>query len=88
MPVEDASVKWPEDLSPYRTVARITATSQDTWSSDKVRRVDDRMSFSPWHGLAAHRPLGSVMRARKDTYRASAKFRGERNGCPMYEPRS
>jgi hypothetical protein len=87
MPVEDASVKWPEDLSPYRTVARITATSQDTWSSDKVRRVDDGMSFSPWHGLAAHQPLGSVMRARKETYRASAKFRGERNGCPMHEPR-
>jgi hypothetical protein len=87
MPVEDASVKWPEDLSSYRTVARITATSQDTWSSDKVRRVDDGMSFSPWHGLAAHQPLGSVMRARKETYRASAKFRGERNGCPMHEPR-
>jgi hypothetical protein len=45
------------------------------------------MSFSPWHGLAAHQPLGSVMRARKETYRASAKFRGERNGCPMHEPR-
>jgi hypothetical protein len=87
MPIEDASVQWPEDQSPYRTVARITAKSQDTWSHDKVRRVDDGLSFSPWHGLSAHQPLGSVMRARKDTYQASARFRGERNECPMLEPR-
>lgn len=86
MPIEDASVLWPEDQSPFRTVARIIAPPQDTWTDDKVRRVDDSMSFNPWHGLAAHQPLGSVMRARKDTYRASAQFRGERNGCPMHEP--
>jgi hypothetical protein len=87
MPIEDASIVWPEDQSPYRPVARITAATQDTWSNDKVRGVDDGMSFSPWHGLAAHQPLGSVMRARKQTYLASARFRGERNGCPMHEPR-
>lgn len=88
MPVEDASVPWPEDLSPYRTVATITALPQNTWTDERVRRVDDGMSFNPWHGLSAHQPLGSVMRARKDTYRASARFRGERNGCPMHEPGS
>jgi hypothetical protein len=26
------------------------------------------------------------MRARKETYHRSARFRGERNGCPMREP--
>jgi hypothetical protein len=86
MPVEDASVLWSEDQSPYRPVARITAAAQDIWSDGKVRSVDDGMSFSPWHGLAAHRPLGSVMRARKETYLASARYRGERNSCPMREP--
>lgn len=88
MPVEDASVPWPEDQSPYVAVGRITALPQDTWSEFKVRGVDDGMSFSPWHGLTAHQPLGSVMRARKATYQSSARFRGERNGCPMHEPRS
>ena len=88
MPVEDASVVWPKDQSPYVAVGRIIAAPQDTWSEAKVKAVDDGMAFSPWHGLAAHRPLGSVMRARKDTYRSSAQFRGERNGCPMHEPRS
>jgi hypothetical protein len=87
MPIEDASVQWPEDKSPYRAVARIIARQQDTWTEDKVRGVDDGMAFSPWHGLADHRPLGSVMRVRKETYRASAGFRGEHNGCPMREPR-
>lgn len=86
MPIEDASVIWPEDESPYITVGRITVPSQASWSEARSTAVDDRMAFSPWHGLAAHRPLGSVMRVRKDTYEASARFRGERNACPIVEP--
>ncbi|KMZ12205.1 Catalase [Candidatus Burkholderia humilis] len=42
--------------------------------------------FSPWHGIAAHRPLGGVMRSRKMSYEMSSRFRGEKNGCPMHEP--
>lgn len=87
MPVEDASVPWPEDNSPYIAVAKLSAQPQDSWSDKNVRAVDDGMSFSPWHGLSAHQPLGSVMRARKGAYKMSADFRGERNGCPMHEPR-
>jgi hypothetical protein len=44
------------------------------------------MSFSPWHGLAAHRPLGSVMRVRKVVYETAAKFRAERDGVSIVEP--
>ncbi|MBP2304779.1 catalase family protein [Azospirillum melinis] len=86
MPVEDASVVWPEDLSPYRTIARITVPPQTAWSEERSRSGDDRLAFSPWHGLAAHRPLGSIMRARRLAYGRSAEFRMERNGCPMHEP--
>jgi hypothetical protein len=32
--------------------------------------------FDPWSALAAHRPLGEVMRARKVVYHASEKGRG------------
>ena len=88
MPIEDASVAWPEDKSPYITVARLSAPPQNSWSADKVKAVDDCLSFAPWHGLAAHRPLGGVNRARKDTYKNSASFRGAHNGCPMHEPRA
>jgi hypothetical protein len=87
MPVEDSSIPWPEDESPYIAVGRITAQPQDTWSDANVKAIDDGMSFSPWHGISAHQPLGSVMRVRKASYKMSADFRGERNGCPMHEPR-
>ena len=88
MPIEDATVVWPEDQSPYVTVARIVVPAQMGWSEARVAEVDDKMLFGPWHGLVAHQPLGGIMRARKDTYSMSANFRGERLGCPMHEPAS
>jgi hypothetical protein len=87
MPIEDASVAWPEDQSPYITVARISAPAQNSWSAAGIKSIDEGLSFSPWHGLAAHRPLGGVNRARKSTYKTSAEFRGSHTGCPMHEPR-
>ena len=86
MPIEDASVEWPQDQSPYRTVARISIPAQDSWSADNQRSMDDGMAFSPWHGIAAHQPLGSIMRARRATYPKSAAFRSQHNGCPLHEP--
>ena len=86
MPVEDASVEWPEDQSPYVTVARIVAAPQDAWSDVKAESIDDGMAFSPWHGITAHQPLGSVMRARKQSYEMSKRFRAEHNGKPIVEP--
>ena len=86
MPVEDASQPWPEDQSPYVAVARLTVPRQDAWSEDKMRRIDDGLAFNPWHALAAHRPLGAIMRARRAVYPASARFRAEHNGCPIHEP--
>jgi hypothetical protein len=86
MPVEDASVAWPEDRSPYVAVARISAPAQNSWSEERSHVVDDGFAFSPWHGLAAHRPLGSINRARKPSYEMSADFRAGHNGCPIHEP--
>ena len=87
MPVEDASVAWPEDESPYVPVARITAARQPAWNEERAEQVDDGLSFSPWRGITAHQPLGSVNRARKDAYAMSAGFRATHNHCPMHEPR-
>ena len=50
--------------------------------------VDDALAFDVWHGLAAHRPLGSINRVRKVVYPKSAGFRRQFNGCPMHEPKS
>ncbi len=86
-PVENAAKVWPEDESPYITVGRITAAPQSTWNEARAKAVDEGYSFSPWHGLAAHRPLGSVMRVRKAAYEAGARFRAA-NGPAIAEPRA
>lgn len=86
MPVEDASVEWSEDLSPRHTVATLEMPPQNSWSSQRAEAVDDGMSFSPWHGLAAHRPIGSIMRVRQAAYAAAAEFRATYNRVPVKEP--
>ena len=88
MPIEDASVPWPEDLSPFITVARLDVGPQDAWNPTRSPKEEDDLAFNPWHALAAHRPIGSVMRARKVVYKTSVDFRGQHNGCPMHEPRA
>ncbi|KQT83770.1 catalase family protein [Methylobacterium sp. Leaf466] len=87
MPIEDASVPWPEHESPYVAVATITVPRQSSWDEGRIKAIDDGFAFSPWNGLAAHRPLGSIMRARRAAYPRSADFRATRNGCPIHDPR-
>ena len=88
MPIEDASVPWPEDKSPFITVAHIHVPRQVAWSKERSVAIDDGMSFSPWHGLAAHRPLGSIMRVRKVVYDVMSKIRARQNKVPIAEPTS
>jgi hypothetical protein len=87
MPIEDAAVEWPEAQSPWVTVARVHAEPQAAYGRELVRRIDEGMQFNPWHALAAHRPLGSIMRVRKAVYAMSKRFRAERTGIEIAEPR-
>ena len=87
MAIENAAVVWSEEVSPYQRIARITVKPQLAWSEVRSSVVDDGMSFTPWHGLAAHRPLGGIMRVRKAAYEAAKKFWAERNGRVIQEPR-
>jgi catalase len=77
MPIEDASVEWPERDSPYRTVARIRIPRQRI---DEAGRDDrcEQVSFNPWSCRPEHRPLGSMNRARREIYRAMSEFRAGR----------
>ena len=88
MPVEDASVEWDEHLSPSLTIARVTVQPQNAYSNPRRVWVDEQLSFNPWHSLAAHRPLGNIMRARFKAYQASSHFRHSAEGRQMVEPRS
>ncbi|MBV7455837.1 catalase [Acidovorax sp. sif1233] len=72
-PIEDASVDWP---TPYTTVARLTLPRQDPAADPALAAEVEAAVFDPWQALAAHRPLGDVMRARKVVYFESQKGRG------------
>lgn len=85
-PIEKADVKWPEEKSPWQTVARITALPQETYSDARQLFVDERLSFTPWHALEAHRPLGGIMRSRLKAYEEAIKYRSQRNERPRAEP--
>ena len=86
MPVEDPTVEWDEKQSPFRTVATLSVEPQPAWTPGESEATEDALSFAPWHGLAAHRPLGGVNRARKTPYEFSSDYRARFNGCPIHEP--
>jgi hypothetical protein len=86
-PIEDPTVEWDQEASPFLTVATVTAGPQDSWSDEQVQKVNEEMRFSVWTGLAAHQPLGNINRARKSPYQHSAEFRANFNGCPFHEPK-
>ena len=87
MPVEDAHAKWSQEASPYREVARLTLPAQDAWTPQS-RDQDDRLSFCVGNTLAAHRPLGSIMRTRMRVYDIMAQRRAQQNGVTLLEPKS
>jgi hypothetical protein len=85
-PVEDPTMEWKEDETPFQRVGVVRVQPQDSWDPARVQAVDEEMRFSVWTGLAAHRPLGNINRARNVPYRHSAGFRERFNRCPIHEP--
>jgi len=85
MPIEDATVKWPERLSPYVTVATLRIPAQ-TFDSDEQMAFADALRFNPWHSLPEHRPLGNSNRARLTMYYELAKLRQAMNRVEHVEP--
>ncbi|MBV9891291.1 MAG: hypothetical protein JO090_10460, partial [Rhizobacter sp.] len=85
MPIEDASVLWPERLSPRVSVATLRIPRQKFDSPGQLEFAK-RLSYNPWHSIAEHRPLGNQSRARRRMYLALSTLRHEMNGVPHYEP--
>jgi catalase len=74
MPIEDPTVEWSERDSPFVTVATITVPKQD-FDSERQNTFCENLSFSPWHALDAHRPIGGLNRLRKAVYLEDARYR-------------
>jgi len=85
MPIENACVHWPENLSPYVPVARVRFPAQ-RFVSDGQLAFADALRFNPWHSLAEHRPLGNSNRARRTMYWELAKLRQKMNNVEHVEP--
>jgi hypothetical protein len=85
MPVEDATVKWPERLSPYVTVGRLRIPTQ-RFDSDAQLAFADVLRYNPWHSLPEHRPLGNSNRARRQMYWELAELRQAMNQVQHVEP--
>ncbi|VVQ06407.1 hypothetical protein PS918_04718 [Pseudomonas fluorescens] len=78
MPIEDTSIEWSEKDAPFQTVARITVPAQD-FDTPALNLQCDNLSFNPWFGIEAHRPIGGINRLRKAVYEAVSDYRHARN---------
>lgn len=85
MPIEDSTVLWSPELSPFVKVARLSIPKQKFDSKDQMEFCDN-LSFTPWHALPEHRPLGAINRARRVVYQAISELRHRLNGVSPAEP--
>ena len=74
MPIEDATVEWPQSESLYLTVAELVIPSQDL-SLHRGEDDGERRAFNVWNALLDHRPLGGINRVRRQAYAVSSTFR-------------
>jgi hypothetical protein len=72
--IEDACCLWDEQIHPFVTVGTITIPSHDFETAEQ-RALCESLTFTPWHGVAEHRPLGGINRLRRAVYEASTQFR-------------
>lgn len=86
MPVEDATVQWSEKDSPFVPVARVTIPRQD-FDTPEQNTFCENLSFTPWHALPAHEPVGVMNRVRKALYQEISRYRHAKNQAPRAEPR-
>lgn len=81
-PIEDAMSVWP---TPFETVATLTLPAQDFTAPEQFD-LGERLSYTPWHCLPEHRPLGGIQRCRKRVYEESQRLRHTLNGVKDREP--
>ncbi len=82
MPIEDPRMRWSEDQSPFVTIAYIFIPAQTPDDGTRGRNL----SFSPWHSLPEHRPLGGIGRVRRSAYDMISGIRHRLTGVERKEP--
>jgi hypothetical protein len=82
MSVENTMMEWRTTFEP---VATITIPKQQ-FATPARDQFCEGLSFTPWHALPQHCPLGAVNRMRRVAYETISKLRHELNGVQRREP--
>ncbi|WP_151962810.1 catalase family protein [Acinetobacter oleivorans] len=85
MLVEDSMTEWNEKAAPFYQVATIHIPKQN-FDTAEQNKFCENLSFTPWHALPEHRPLGAVNRMRKVIYENISRVRHDMNSAPRQEP--
>ena len=85
MSIEDSTIEWSEAQAPFRRVATITIPAQ-TFESAAQMAFAENISYTPWHSLPEHAPLGAINRIRRIVYQRVSRLRHELNSVAIHEP--
>ncbi|OKH38303.1 catalase [[Phormidium ambiguum] IAM M-71] len=85
MSIDDTTITWKEKESPFFTVGRLIVKHQII---DYEKQYDfcENLRFSPWNGLAVHRPVGCINRLRGVVYPVVANYRYQKQSLVPQEP--
>lgn len=87
MPIQDTTVVWSEEKSPFVPIARVHIPTQEFDTALQNEMCED-LSFNPWHGVEGQEPLSYINELRRDLYLHTAAYRQVRNGVTESEPNS
>ena len=85
MPLDKASVRWDEAVSPPIHVADLVLPQQDITARGQPE-YGENLAWNIWRVTKEHEPQGSIAEARRVVYEASAEQRRNVNGVPVGEP--
>ncbi|TVZ40327.1 catalase [Alteromonadaceae bacterium 2753L.S.0a.02] len=87
MPLDDATVEWSQQESPFIPIAKIHIPSQ-TFNTKAQNSFCENLSMNPWNGVDAWEPLGSLNRSRRLVYYAVSQYRHKENKQTIFQPGS
>lgn len=86
---DDALAGWDEGEFPYRKVAEIRIRKLEAdFDEDTMMALGEHLSFTPWHNVPDHEPVGSINEARRVVYERISNLRHEQNRKRPLEPQS
>jgi hypothetical protein len=85
MDIEDSRIEWKEAQAPFYPVAMIRIPRQ-VFDTPEQNEFCENLSFTPWHALPEHKPLGVTNRLRKVIYDHISRVRHEMNETKRQEP--